>query len=106
VVRLNRLTHYMAPTRDPDPIMQCDLMDGRDAFLSMARDKHWEFSTLRRAKYSTMAMLYELHTQGSNGGFVYTCNVCKTPVETRWHCSTCDVRAFFLFPYFVKECRS
>ena len=42
---------------------QVDLMDGRDAFLTMARDKHLEFSSLRRCKYSSLAMLYELHTQ-------------------------------------------
>ena len=38
-------------------------MDGRDAFLTMARDRHLEFSSLRRCKYSSLAMLYELHTQ-------------------------------------------
>ena len=43
--------------------VQCDFMDGRDAFLTMARDKHYEFSSLRRCKYSTLVMLYELHTQ-------------------------------------------
>ena len=42
---------------------QVDLMDGRDAFLTMARDRHLEFSSLRRCKYSSLAMLYELHTQ-------------------------------------------
>ena len=38
-------------------------MDGRDSFLTMARDQHLEFSSLRRCKYSSLAMLYELHTQ-------------------------------------------
>lgn len=65
-------------------------MDGRDAFLTMARDKHQEFSSLRRAKYSTMAMLYEIHNQGRDN-FVYTCNNCKAHVETRWHCTVCEV---------------
>lgn len=64
-------------------------MDGRDAFLTMAREKHYEFSSLRRAKYSTMAMLYELHNQGQDK-FVYTCNSCKGHVETRYHCTVCD----------------
>lgn len=49
---------------DPDTLINCDLMDGRDAFLTMAREKHFEFSSLRRAKYSTMALLYELHNSG------------------------------------------
>ena len=50
---------------------QCDLMDGRDAFLTMAREKHFEFSSLRRCKYSTLVLIYELHTQvGSSLRFV------------------------------------
>ena len=58
-------------------------MDGRDAFLTMARERHYEFSSLRRCKYSTMSLLYELHTQG-NDKFVYTCNSCNKSVETRY----------------------
>lgn len=64
-------------------------MDGRDAFLTLAREKHYEFSSLRRAKYSTMSMLYELHNQGQDR-FVYTCNNCKAHVETRYHCTFCE----------------
>ncbi|XP_051573028.1 CREB-binding protein-like isoform X2 [Myxocyprinus asiaticus] len=74
---------------DPDPLLTCDLMDGRDAFLTLARDKHWEFSSLRRCKWSTMCMLVELHNQGQDR-FVYTCNECKHHVETRWHCTICE----------------
>lgn len=48
---------------DPDPLMASELMDGRDAFLSKAREKHWEFSSLRRAKYSTLCLSHALHTQ-------------------------------------------
>lgn len=65
-------------------------MDGRDALLTLARDKHYEFSSLRRAKYSSIALLYELHNQGKES-FVYTCNTCEAQVETRWHCSVCQV---------------
>jgi len=74
---------------DPDPQMSCDLMDGRDAFLTMAREKHFEFSSLRRCKYSTLVLIYELHTQGQDK-FVYTCNNCQKSVETRYHCTVCD----------------
>lgn len=80
----------LAPIQDPDPPIACDLMDGRDSFLTMARDKHYEFSSLRRAQYSTLCMLYELHNQ-SQDKFVYTCNHCKNHVETRYHCTVCDV---------------
>ncbi|PRD32854.1 UNVERIFIED_CONTAM: CREB-binding protein [Trichonephila clavipes] len=75
---------------DPDPFITCDMMDGRDAFLTLAREKHYEFSSLRRTKFSTMAMLYELHNQGQDR-FVYTCNNCKQHVETRYHCTICDM---------------
>ncbi|KAK4306696.1 hypothetical protein Pmani_021493 [Petrolisthes manimaculis] len=76
-------------TMDPDPIIACDLMDGRDAFLTLARKRHLEFSSLRRAKYSTMVMMCELHNQGQDR-FVFTCNHCKAHVETRYHCQECD----------------
>ncbi|XP_018419432.1 PREDICTED: histone acetyltransferase p300 [Nanorana parkeri] len=79
----------LPPVVEPDPLIPCDLMDGRDAFLTLARDKHLEFSSMRRAKWSTMCMLVELHTQ-SQDRFVYTCNECKHHVETRWHCTVCE----------------
>lgn len=75
--------------QDPDPLLNCDLMDGRDAFLTMARDRHYEFSSMRRAQFSTLCMLWELHNQGQDK-FVYTCNHCKNHVETRYHCTVCD----------------
>lgn len=92
MIRLHntQIAASLPPITEPDPAMNCELMDGRDAFLTTAREKHYEFSSLRRAKLSTMALLYELHNQGKDS-FVYTCNSCKAAVETRFHCDTCDV---------------
>ena len=84
-------TSPLPGTTDPDQLIPCDLMDGRDAFLTMARERHWEFSSLRRAKYSTIAMLKELHTQSADG-FVYTCNNCHLHMESYYHCKECEVR--------------
>jgi len=96
----------LPPIVEPDPLIPCDLMDGRDAFLTLARDKHLEFSSLRRAQWSTMCMLVELHTQ-SQDRFVYTCNECKHHVETRWHCTVCEVRlvtfSLLVSPYFSAQ---
>ncbi|XP_018572292.1 CREB-binding protein isoform X4 [Anoplophora glabripennis] len=91
VIRLHSVQSAasLKPIHDPDPFINCDLMDGRDAFLTLAREKHYEFSSLRRAKYSTMSLLYELHNQGQDK-FVYTCNSCKKHVETRYHCTFCE----------------
>lgn len=80
----------LTATTDPDSLITCDLMDGRDAFLNLARERHWEFSSLRRSKFSTQALLYELHQGGDR--FVYTCNNCRSDIETRWHCTVCEVR--------------
>ena len=96
-------SNALMSTVDPDPVMVCDLMEGRDSFLTMARERHLEFSSLRRVKYSTMVMLYELHNQGS--GFVYTCNACRTHVETRYHCSECEVGQCLLRSYYNSVCR-
>lgn len=74
---------------DLDPILTSELMDGRDAFLNFCRERHLEFSSLRRAKYSTMLFLYEIHNQGADR-FVYTCNKCKAQVEVRFHCTVCE----------------
>lgn len=92
VIRLHSLpdAEKLKPIQDPDGQISCDLMDGRDAFLTMARDKHYEFSSLRRAKYSSMCMLYELHNS-SNDRFMYNCNVCKINLaESRYHCTVCE----------------
>ena len=62
----------------------------RDEFLNFARERHHEFSSLRRAKYSSMALLYELHNQ-NNEKFIFKCNKCSSPIETtRYHCTVCD----------------
>ena len=107
VVRLHALhtISSLPPIIDPDSFICNDLMDGRDSFLMMAREKHYEFSSLRRAKFSTMVMLYELHTQGREA-FVYACNNCKANVETHYHCTICEVPCIFIlfFNKFFEKC--
>ena len=92
VVRLHsaQSAASLQPIHDPDPHIACELMDGRDNFLSMAREKHLEFSSLRRALAATQHMLYELHNQNQET-VVYTCNKCKSHIDTRYHCTTCEV---------------
>ena len=80
----------LRPIEDPDKDMHCDLMDGRDPFLSKARDEHWEFSSLRRTKYSTMSLLYKLHNPDNKfAGEEYMCNECQANCTTRYHCKEC-----------------
>lgn len=84
----------LPPIVDPDPIMNTDLMDGRDAFLTMCRERHLEFSSLRRAKFSSIALLYELHIQMREAAVCCICQNCKVSVETRYHCTICEVLFF------------
>ena len=84
----------VGPLKDLESNVQCDLMEGRDPFLTLARERHLEFSSLRRAKYSTMALAYELHNQGHDK-FIYTCNYCSRHVESRYHCNTCEVSLWY-----------
>ena len=80
----------LPPIEDPDKDMHSDLMDGRDPFLTKARDEHWEFSSLRRTKYSTMSLLYKLHNPDTKfTAEEYTCNECQTTCTTRYHCKEC-----------------
>lgn len=103
VVLLHPSANDLPATTDPDSLIACELMDGRDAFLNLAREKHWEFSSLRRAKYSSIAMLYELHNQGGDR-FVYNCNGCSTDIEIRFHCKECEVCIMkCLFMYIVEK---
>lgn len=89
VIRLLDTRQLNGDIIDTDPLISCDLMNGRDEFLNFAREKHYEFSSLRRSKYSSMALLYELHNQ-SNDKFSFKCNKCAAEINDRYHCLTCD----------------
>ncbi|CAG2099955.1 unnamed protein product [Medioppia subpectinata] len=91
VVRLHSqlAAERLPPIVDPDPLINCELMDGRDAFLTFSRDNHHEFSTLRRAKFSSLVLLCELHNTPGDG-FVFTCNECKAQLlKIAYHCGEC-----------------
>ncbi|KAF3339716.1 histone acetyltransferase HAC1-like isoform X2 [Carex littledalei] len=48
-------------TTDGDDILESESFDTRQAFLSLCQGKHYQFDTLRRAKHSSMMLLYHLH---------------------------------------------
>lgn len=48
-------------TVDEDPSMEQECLDTRIAFLNFCQKKYLQFDQLRRAKYSTMVLLSELH---------------------------------------------
>lgn len=68
------------PITDPDELIAIEMMDGRDGFLGMCRDEHREFSTLRRARHSSLVLLHNLHNADAQD-FSFTCNNCEKPID-------------------------
>lgn len=82
--------HSLQPIRDPDSLINNPILNGHSAFFDFARDNSYEFSSLRRAKFSTMLLLYELYNQEIKTEH-YVCNVCELRVRTWYHCTVCEV---------------
>jgi len=76
--------------KDKDEIIENEFFDTRQAFLSLCQGNHYQFDTLRRAKHSSMMILYHLHNPMAPA-FVSTCNVCHRDIETGqgWRCESC-----------------
>ncbi|KAG1334097.1 histone acetyltransferase HAC1 [Cocos nucifera] len=79
-----------ADTNDKDAIIQSEFFDSRTVFLSLCQSNQYQFDTLRRAKHSTMMILYHLHTLTAPAP-ASSCTVCHCDVDAArsWHCMTC-----------------
>ncbi|XP_027156461.1 histone acetyltransferase HAC1-like [Coffea eugenioides] len=77
-------------TKDKDEILESEFFDTRQAFLSLCQGNHYQYDTLRRAKHSSMMVLYHLHNPTAPA-FVTTCNICFLDIEAGqgWRCETC-----------------
>uniref|UniRef100_A0A7N0TWK9 histone acetyltransferase n=1 Tax=Kalanchoe fedtschenkoi TaxID=63787 RepID=A0A7N0TWK9_KALFE len=77
-------------TKDKDEILESEFFDTRQAFLSLCQGNHYQYDTLRRAKHSSMMVLYHLHNPTAPA-FVTTCNVCLLDIEAGqgWRCEIC-----------------
>nr|DAD46362.1 TPA_asm: hypothetical protein HUJ06_004592 [Nelumbo nucifera] len=77
-------------TKDKDEILESEFFDTRQAFLSLCQGNHYQYDTLRRAKHSSMMVLYHLHNPTAPA-FVTTCNICHHDIEAGqgWRCEIC-----------------
>ncbi|KAG5538172.1 hypothetical protein RHGRI_025295 [Rhododendron griersonianum] len=77
-------------TKDTDDILESEFFDTRQAFLSLCQGNHYQYDTLRRAKHSSMMVLYHLHNPTAPA-FVTTCNACHLDIEAGqgWRCEIC-----------------
>jgi len=76
-------------TSDPDELMNCPFLDSRQTFLEMCQYRHYQFDSLRRAKYSSLMLLHHmLYPQSKSTRLV--CSECGEIItHVRWHCTLC-----------------
>ncbi|OWM69462.1 histone acetyltransferase HAC1-like isoform X2 [Punica granatum] len=86
----NLITNVPEDTKDKDEILESEFFDTRQAFLSLCQGNHYQYDTLRRAKHSSMMVLYHLHNPTAPA-FVTTCNMCHLDIEAGqgWRCEVC-----------------
>ena len=75
---------------EDEKTITCDFFDSRHGFLRMCQGNNYQFDTLRRAKHSSMMILWHLHNP-SIPAYAHICNVCENDIGcgTRWHCEAC-----------------
>eukprot|EP01084_Bolivina_argentea_P041467 76537_1 len=70
--------------------MDCEMLDTRQVFLNLCQGNHYQFDQMRRAKHSSMMVLYHLCNPDAPK-FLLACSKCFKDINTgnRFHCNTC-----------------
>ncbi|XP_042500895.1 histone acetyltransferase HAC1-like [Macadamia integrifolia] len=78
-------------TEDENDILDSELFDNRHSFLTFCQGNHYQYDTLRRAKHSSMMILYHLHNPTTTLAAIITCSICHNDIEQgeSWHCKVC-----------------
>mmetsp|Transcript_21522 Transcript_21522/g.31679 ORF Transcript_21522/g.31679 Transcript_21522/m.31679 type:complete len:807 (-) Transcript_21522:83-2503(-) len=78
-------------TMDEDAPQESDCFDSRQQFLNYCQTNHYQFDELRRAKHTTMMVLFHLHNP-SAPKFVQQCGACYREIThgIRYHCNHCS----------------
>ena len=71
--------------------LDCEFLNNRQAFLNLCRGNHYQFDDLRRAKHTSMMILWHLHNKDA-AKFVQACVSCSREILSgkRYHCNTCQ----------------
>jgi hypothetical protein len=96
----NGLPRFKDDTEDVDDVQENEHFDTRQSFLNLCQGNHYQFDQLRRAKHTSMMVLYHLHNPDAPK-FVPSCNNCHKDIliGARHHCESCDID-------FCDECHS
>jgi len=78
-------------TADEDEPQETEMFESRQQFLNYCQANHFQFDELRRAKHSTMMVLFQLHNP-SAPMFLQQCGACYRDIThgTRYHCNDCS----------------
>jgi E1A/CREB-binding protein len=71
--------------------LDCEFLNNRQAFLNLCRGNHYQFDEVRRAKHTSMMVLWHLHNRDAPK-FVQQCVACNREILSgkRYHCNTCS----------------
>jgi E1A/CREB-binding protein len=78
-------------TMDEDEPHETEMFESRQQFLNYCQTNHFQFDELRRAKHSTMMILFQLHNP-SAPMFLQQCGACYRDIThgIRYHCNHCS----------------
>lgn len=78
-------------TEDKDAPQEVEMFESRQQFLNYCQTNHFQFDELRRAKHTTMMMLFQLHNPNAPK-FLQQCGACYREIThgTRYHCNDCS----------------
>lgn len=88
---INRPLKYVMDTADPDEPIEVELFESRQRFLNYCQSSHCQFDELRRAKHSTMMVLFQLHNPAAPL-FLQQCGACYRDIThgVRYNCNNCS----------------
>eukprot|EP00554_Chaetoceros_debilis_P004040 CAMPEP_0194085526 /NCGR_PEP_ID=MMETSP0149-20130528/17743_1 /TAXON_ID=122233 /ORGANISM="Chaetoceros debilis, Strain MM31A-1" /LENGTH=1623 /DNA_ID=CAMNT_0038768423 /DNA_START=348 /DNA_END=5219 /DNA_ORIENTATION=+ len=75
---------------DDEEEMDCEFLNNRQLFLELCQTNNYQFDHMRRAKHSSMMVLWHLHNRDAPK-FVQQCAICAREILSgyRYHCPTC-----------------
>lgn len=93
-VHLSGLSNSVAivgGTTDDDPPMESEMFESRQQFLNYCQTTHCQFDELRRAKHSTVMVLFQLHNPMAPK-FLQQCGACYRDIThgIYFHCNDCS----------------
>eukprot|EP01029_Cantina_marsupialis_P012298 TRINITY_DN27146_c0_g1_i1.p1 TRINITY_DN27146_c0_g1~~TRINITY_DN27146_c0_g1_i1.p1 ORF type:complete len:1336 (-),score=283.60 TRINITY_DN27146_c0_g1_i1:427-4434(-) len=85
----NEVVKEIRDCTDNDPVYPSQIFDTRHDFLAWCQTNHNQFDQLRRAKYSSMMILYHV-ANPMTAAFIYSCALCHETIENvRYYCKDC-----------------